>query len=352
MLEQPDVVAELGSGGREAGEGGQDEGVLLARVRLAGDQEAVREARLLGHEAVEALGLLGVAVEERHERRLRAGRPLAAQKAQLVRAADELAVVEGEVLEPQARALADRRGLRGLEMREAEAGKVAISAREPREAAHDAHRARREKAQRRAQEEEVGVVANEGRGRPEVQDPARGRSDVAEGVQVRHDVVLRLAFVPVGGDELGLGRHEVGAERVERGLGDREPELLFCFGEPEPEVAPRRELRPRREQSGHLGGRVSARERVFVTVDGGVAQGAHSSISSSDGSRNSFTSSFPQMLAKRARDALLLVVLEEIARRVTVETDDEVDFLAHGAILQAFRLASLWRLEPPHRDPP
>src|SRR5271169_488039 len=37
-------------------------------------------------------------------------------------------------------------------------------------------------------------------------------------------------------------------------------------------------------------------------------------------------------VAKRARDALLLVVLEEVARRVAVETDDEVDFLAHGAI--------------------
>src|SRR5450830_838871 len=57
-------------------------------------------------------------------------------------------------------------------------------------------------------------------------------------------------------------------------------------------------------------------------------------------------------VAKRARDALPLVVLEEIARRVAVETDDEVDFLAHGAILQAFRLASLRRPEPPLRDPP
>src|ERR1035438_2380454 len=44
---------------------------------------------------------------------------------------------------------------------------------------------------------------------------------------------------------------------------------------PEPvptrDLAPRRELRPRREERGHRGGRVSARERIFVSVDGRIA---------------------------------------------------------------------------------
>ena len=67
---------------------------------------------LLGDELVEPLGLVGVAVEERDERGLRARGPLAAEEPQLVGAADELAVVEREVLEPEAGALADGRGLR------------------------------------------------------------------------------------------------------------------------------------------------------------------------------------------------------------------------------------------------
>ena len=141
VLEEPDVVRELGRRRREARERREDERVLLARVRLARDQEAVREAGLLGDEPVEALGLVRVAVEEGDEGGLRAGRALAAEEAQLVGAADELAVVEREVLQPEARALADRRGLGGLEMREAEARKVAIGAGEPGEATHDANRA-------------------------------------------------------------------------------------------------------------------------------------------------------------------------------------------------------------------
>ena len=36
-------------------------------------------------------------------------------------------------------------------------------------------------------------------------------ADVAEGVDVRHHVVLRLALVPVGGRELVVGRDEVRA---------------------------------------------------------------------------------------------------------------------------------------------
>ena len=116
-----------------------------------------------------------------------------------------------------------------------------------------------EEPQGLAQEEEVGVVAHEGGRRAEVEDALGGGGDVAERVEVRHDVVLRLALVPVGGLELGVRRDEVGAQGVERGLGNREAELLLGLGEPEPEAAPGRELRPRREQGRHLRGRVARR---------------------------------------------------------------------------------------------
>ena len=102
----------------------QDERVLLARVRLAGDQEAVARSPPPRRRAGRARSALScVAVEERDEGRLRARRPLAAEEPQLLGAAHDLAMVEREVLQPQARALADRRRLRGLEVRVAEAGR-------------------------------------------------------------------------------------------------------------------------------------------------------------------------------------------------------------------------------------
>ena len=273
VLKEADVVRELRGRRREAREGGKDEGVLLARVRLAGDEEAIGEARLLGDEPVEALGLVGVAVEERHERGLCSGCSLAAEEAQLVGPAHQLAVIEGEVLKPEARALAHRGGLRGLEMREAEAGEVAVRARESGEPADDAHGALREEPERLTDDEKVGVVSDEGRCRPEVQDSLRRGRDLAEGVEMGHDVVLRLALVPVGGRELRVGGHEVRPKSLERGLRNGKPELPLGLREPEPELSPRRELRPCREERGHLGRGVAAREGIFVAVDGRVAHG-------------------------------------------------------------------------------
>ncbi len=225
------------------------------------------EARLLRDEAVEVVRLHRVAVEERDERGLRPRRPLAAEEAELVRAAGHLAVVEHEVLEPETGALADGRRLGRLEMREAEAGEVAVLPGEAREAADDAHDAARHEPEPFAHDDQVRVVADEGGRSPEVDDALGGGRDVGERVDVGHHVVLRVALVAVGGGELLVGRDEMGAERVEGGVGDREPELLLRLGEPEPELPPRRELRARREEAGHLVRRVARGQRVLVDVE-------------------------------------------------------------------------------------
>ena len=82
------------------------------------------EAEPLGDHPVELLDLCVVAVEERQERRLRAGRPLHAAEFQRRDAVLDLFQVDRQVLRPQRRALADGRELRGLEVRVAERRQV------------------------------------------------------------------------------------------------------------------------------------------------------------------------------------------------------------------------------------
>src|SRR5512140_1307874 len=55
--------------------------------------------------------------------------------------------------------------------------------------------------------------------------------------------------------------------------------------------------------------------------------------------------------AERAHDAFPLVVLEEVAGRVAVQADEKLDFVAHGVLPCAFRLASRRRPAPPLRGP-
>lgn len=67
-----------------------------------------------------------VAIKEREEARLRAGRALDAAEADVVARAPDVAQVPEQLLEPERRALADGRQLRGLEVREAEGGQVCV----------------------------------------------------------------------------------------------------------------------------------------------------------------------------------------------------------------------------------
>ena len=78
----------------------------------------------LGHHRVELLDLGVVAVEEREERRLRAGRPFHAAELERGDAMLDLLQIDHQVLRPERRALADGRELRRLEVRVAERRQV------------------------------------------------------------------------------------------------------------------------------------------------------------------------------------------------------------------------------------
>ncbi len=100
--------------------------VDLARVGLAGDGVARGEAHLLGHQLVEPADFGVVAAEQFQEAGLRAGGALRAAGLQLRNAMLELLQVHAQVVGPQAGPLADRGRLGRLEVREAQAGQVAV----------------------------------------------------------------------------------------------------------------------------------------------------------------------------------------------------------------------------------
>lgn len=147
-------------GGRaERGERAKDIAVDLARVRLAGDGVGVREAEELSHALVEGLDLLVVAVKQGEERGLRSGRALDATEAEVVLCPPEVAQIPQELLEPERRALADRRQLGRLEVGEAERRQRAVLLGKGSEARDDGRELVEQEREAVAQEDEVGVAA-------------------------------------------------------------------------------------------------------------------------------------------------------------------------------------------------
>ena len=84
------------------------------------------ESHFLGDAAVEFLDLRMIAVEQREKAGLRAGRPLRTAKLEPGQPVFDLFQIEHQVVAPQRGPLADGRRLGRLQVREAEAGQVAI----------------------------------------------------------------------------------------------------------------------------------------------------------------------------------------------------------------------------------
>ena len=113
----------------------------------------------------------------------------------LAGAADRLEVHE-QVRRPERRALADRRGLRGLVVRVGERRQVAVRQREVAQAPQHRDEAPFDERQALAHLDEVRVVRDVGRRGAPVDDAARRGRRRAEDAHVGHDVVpRRLLFL-------------------------------------------------------------------------------------------------------------------------------------------------------------
>ncbi len=262
MLEQAQVVAELGDAGRDARERGEERVVGLARVRLAGHRVQPLETHLLRDEPVQLVDLRGIAVEQHEERRLRAGRAARATEAQRAEPVLDLLDIEQQVLDPECGALADGRGLRGLEMRVAERGQLAPAAREGGQGRDAREQPPQHELERLAVLDQLRVVRDVRAGRAEVDDAAGRGRHLAEVVDVRHHVMAQAAL------ELGRAFEvdviEPCTELLDRLGRDVQPQLALRLGQRQPESAPRLEFEGGGEQPRHLGRRVAAGERVVV----------------------------------------------------------------------------------------
>ena len=90
-------------------------------------------------------------------------------------------------------------------------------------------------------------------------EAARRGRDVAERVHVRHDVVAEPALVRR--DDVEVDVVEMRAHLRDRVVGNRNAELLFGFGEREPELAPETMPLRRRPELEHRLRCVSLGER-------------------------------------------------------------------------------------------
>ncbi len=183
---------------RNARQGGERLGVDLARIRLSGDDVIGVEAHLFGDTAFQFAHLVVIAGKQFKEAGLRAGGALHAAEPQRRQTVLYLVEIERQVVGPEARALSNRRGLRRLQMRESQAGQVAILLGKNREPVDDRDQAPANQAQRLPQQQQIGVVGHITTGSAQVDNGTGLRAQVAIGVHVRHHVVPQAPFVLAG----------------------------------------------------------------------------------------------------------------------------------------------------------
>jgi hypothetical protein len=210
-----------------------------------------------------------VAVEELEKGRLGPGRALGTPQLEASTLEAQALEVEEEVLQPQTRPLADRGRLRWLEVGHAEGWFVGPLLGKGRQGSCHRHHPLDHQIEGIAGDEELGIITNEGRGRPEVENRLRRRCAVGKGLEVGHDVVAGTFLVLTHALEIVFGDLEVGAHLF-HGLGrNLEPQLTLGLGQRQPHPPPRRVAMPRGKQPLHFLRRITPGQWMIKTVERG-----------------------------------------------------------------------------------
>ena len=264
VLQQTQVGCKLGSGLGNASQRSQRLRVNLAGVGLAGDRNHACKAEIVGNALLEFLNLALIAVKQLHEGRLRAGRALAAEHTQVFDAVLDFAEVHQQLIHPQGSALADRGQLRRLEVGEAEGRLGLVRVRELRQLVQYGRQLFANQQQTLADLDDVGVVADIRAGSAEVDNASRLGSRLAEGVNVRHNVMAYLLLALTSHIVVDVG--QVRGHLVHLLLRDRQTERHLRLSQRQPQPTPGGELHIRGEGVEHLLGSVARGKRAFVHV--------------------------------------------------------------------------------------
>ncbi len=210
-----------------------------------------------------------VAVEELEEGGLGAGGALDAAHLEAAALEMEPLEIEQEVLQPQAGAFADRGRLGGLEVGHAEGRLVGPLVGETGEGRDHRQHPRDHEVEGVAGDDEVGVVADEGRGRAEVEDRPGRRRTVGKGLEVGHDVVPGALFVLPHPLEIVGGHLEVGPHLLDGLVRNVEPELVLGRGQRQPQPPPGGVAVARLKRAAASRRGVAAGQRVVKAIERG-----------------------------------------------------------------------------------
>ncbi len=264
MGEQSQVVAEAMGTLGQAGEGVDDLGVDLSRVRLAGNRQGLVEAERRGDAAVQILNPGVIAVEEGQEAGLGAGRPLDAEELQAVDPALDLVEVKHEFITPERRALADSDELGRLEVGVAEAREILPAEGEVGQGVDGPDKAVANVLQGLADQDQVGIVGDVTARGPEVDDRAGVGRGVAEGMDVGHHIVAEPFLVGAGGVE--VDRLDVLSQLGDLAFSDVQTQLALGLGQGNPEASPGGELALRGPEGQHLPAAIAAGQGALEGV--------------------------------------------------------------------------------------
>jgi hypothetical protein len=172
--------------------------------------------------------------------------------------------IQQQVLDPQCRPLADRGGLRGLEVRVSKRREVPVLLRECGKRADAGQQPLTHQQQRIAVLQQLAVVRDVCAGGAQVDDAVRLGRDIAVVMNMGHHVVTETLLVR--GRRIQVDVLDVRAHLVQCARGNVQSELLLGFSECDPQPAPCHELGPLGEDPAHFARCVALHERVAIRV--------------------------------------------------------------------------------------
>ena len=264
MGQEPYVICDFVECLGNARHNRQRGGVDLARIGLARNGHGGAKPHFCRNQQIEALYLCLIAVEQAHVACLRARCSLDAKKRQGRVKLFERREVERELVQPQARALSHGGELRGLKMGVAQGREVFVCKREFPECRNNRRQPREQECRRFPELDEIGVVAHERAGGPQVNDGARERAAVPERVYVGHHVVPGRGLV--GGRGVVVDVVDMLLHLVDLLGRDRKAKVFLAFGKGYPQLSPRAELEVGREDIQHLPAGIALEQGIYIDV--------------------------------------------------------------------------------------